>query len=159
MNMNWITILGGGLAAATTLTAGVSMSGLTTPVEPPATEAPVAETIYVEQPIIEVAPLGLPPTASPLPPRISEASPIHSPDVVHGSQLLAESVLRTTVLRNPEWRANALAARIGTVEYTNIIWATLIGIFIFQEWPDWTVYAGAALIIAGSFLLLKAKKS
>jgi S-adenosylmethionine uptake transporter len=53
----------------------------------------------------------------------------------------------------------APAARIGTVEYTNIIWATLIGIFVFQEWPDWTVYAGAALIIAGSFLLLKAKKS
>jgi drug/metabolite transporter (DMT)-like permease len=53
----------------------------------------------------------------------------------------------------------APAARIGTVEYTNIIWATLIGIFIFQEWPHWTVYAGAALIIAGSFMLLKAKKS
>ena len=70
MNMNWVTILGGGFAAAATLAAGVSMSGLTTPVEPPAAEAPVAETIYVEQPVIEVAPLGLPPTASPLPPRV-----------------------------------------------------------------------------------------
>ena len=70
MNMNWITILGGGFAAAATLAAGVSMSGLTTPVELPATEAPVAETIYIEQPVIEVAPLGLPPTASPLPPRV-----------------------------------------------------------------------------------------
>lgn len=70
MNMNWITILGGGFAAAATLAAGVSMSGLTTPVEPPAAEAPVAETIYIEQPVIEVAPLGLPPTASPLPPRV-----------------------------------------------------------------------------------------
>ena len=59
MNMNWITILGGGFAAAATLAAGVSMSGLTTPVEPPATEAPVAETIYVEQPVIEIPGLSL----------------------------------------------------------------------------------------------------
>lgn len=53
----------------------------------------------------------------------------------------------------------APAARIGTVEYTNIIWATLIGIFFFAEWPDWTVYAGAALIILGSGLLLRQKKT
>lgn len=53
----------------------------------------------------------------------------------------------------------APAARIGTVEYTNIIWATLIGILAFGEWPEWTAYAGAALIIAGSFLLLRQKKS
>ena len=52
----------------------------------------------------------------------------------------------------------APAARIGTVEYTNIIWATVIGILAFQEFPDWTVYAGAALIIAGSLLLLQKKK-
>ena len=53
----------------------------------------------------------------------------------------------------------APAARIGTVEYTNIIWATVIGILAFQEFPDWTVYAGAALIIAGSLLLLQKKKT
>lgn len=52
----------------------------------------------------------------------------------------------------------APAARIGTVEYTNIVWATIIGIVVFHEWPDWTVYAGAALIILGSALLLRQKK-
>ena len=52
----------------------------------------------------------------------------------------------------------APAARIGTIEYTSIIWATVIGIFFFGEWPEWTVYAGAALIILGSALLLRKKK-
>jgi len=37
----------------------------------------------------------------------------------------------------------APAARIGTIEYTSIIWATVIGIFFFAEWPEWTSYAGA----------------
>ena len=53
----------------------------------------------------------------------------------------------------------APAARIGTLEYTSIIWATVIGIFFFGEWPEWTVYAGAALIILGSALLLRKKKA
>ncbi|MCX5980188.1 MAG: hypothetical protein NTV67_06270, partial [Chloroflexi bacterium] len=47
---------------------GISMSGLAAPSEVPATETPIAETIYVEQPIVEVAPIA--PAVSPLPPRI-----------------------------------------------------------------------------------------
>lgn len=53
----------------------------------------------------------------------------------------------------------APAARIGTIEYTSIIWATVIGIFFFGEWPELTVYGGAALIILGSALLLRQKKA
>ena len=68
MNFNWLSLIGGGFAAAATLTAGISMSGLAAPSEVPTTVAPVAETIYVEQPIIEVAPIA--PAVSPLPPRI-----------------------------------------------------------------------------------------
>jgi len=49
----------------------------------------------------------------------------------------------------------APAARIGTVEFTNIIWATLIGIFFFGEWPGITAYLGAALIIFAAFILLR----
>mgnify|MGYP003336627011 CR=1 FL=1 len=49
----------------------------------------------------------------------------------------------------------APAARIGTVEFTNIIWATLIGIFFFSEWPTLTAYFGAALIILAAFILLR----
>lgn len=68
MNFSWLSLIGGGFAAAATLTAGISMSGLTAPSEVPATETPVAETIYVEQPIVGVAPIA--PAVSPLPPRI-----------------------------------------------------------------------------------------
>ena len=52
----------------------------------------------------------------------------------------------------------APAARIGVVDYTNLIWASLIGIVIFAEWPEPTVYIGAAFIMAGSFLLLRQNK-
>ena len=52
----------------------------------------------------------------------------------------------------------APAARIGVVDYTSLIWASLIGIVIFAEWPEPTVYIGAALIMAASFLLLSQKK-
>jgi len=68
MNCSWLSLIGGGFAAAATLTAGISMSGLAAPSQVPATETPVAETIYVEQPIVEVAPIA--PAVSPLPPRI-----------------------------------------------------------------------------------------
>jgi len=68
MNFSWLSLIGGGFAAAATLTAGISMSGLAAPSQVPATETPVAETIYVEQPIVEVAPIA--PAVSPLPPRI-----------------------------------------------------------------------------------------
>ena len=52
----------------------------------------------------------------------------------------------------------APAARIGVVDYTSLIWATLIGIVVFAEWPEATVYIGAAMIMAASFLLLRQKK-
>ena len=68
MNFNWLSLIGGGFAAAATLTAGISMSGLAAPSEVPATVTPIAETIYIEQPIVEVAPIA--PAVSPLPPRI-----------------------------------------------------------------------------------------
>ena len=68
MNFSWLSLIGGGFAAAATLTAGISMSGLAAPSEVPATETPIAETIYIEQPIVEVAPIA--PAVSPLPPRI-----------------------------------------------------------------------------------------
>jgi hypothetical protein len=70
MNFSWLSLIGGGFAAAATLAAGISMSGLAAPSEVPATETPVAETIYVEQPIVEVAPFMSGANGSPLPPRI-----------------------------------------------------------------------------------------
>jgi drug/metabolite transporter (DMT)-like permease len=52
----------------------------------------------------------------------------------------------------------APAAKVGAVEYTSFIWAAGIGIFAFNEYPTMSATAGAALIVAGSLLLLKKAK-
>jgi S-adenosylmethionine uptake transporter len=49
----------------------------------------------------------------------------------------------------------APAARIGVVDYTSLIWASIIGTVFFAEWPEQSVYFGGALIMAASFLLLR----
>ena len=62
MNMSWITMIGGGVTAAVTLGIGISTSGILTSDALSKDSAPVAsETIYVEQPVIEVeaSPLGI----------------------------------------------------------------------------------------------------
>ncbi|MBL8587757.1 MAG: DMT family transporter [Methylobacteriaceae bacterium] len=50
--------------------------------------------------------------------------------------------------------SQAVAARIGAVEYSGLIWAVIIGFFWFGEWPTPSTLAGAALIVGGSSLLL-----
>ncbi|WP_460449162.1 DMT family transporter [Alsobacter sp. SYSU BS001988] len=47
----------------------------------------------------------------------------------------------------------APAAKVGTVEYTNFIWASAIGYIAFRELPTWSAAAGAALIVLGSLIL------
>jgi len=65
MNRSWISLLGGGAAAAATLTVGVHLTGLTSAAVP--TLPPEPTTVYVEQPVVEVpapstgAPAALPP--------------------------------------------------------------------------------------------------
>lgn len=56
MNMNWLSMIGGGITAAATLAVGISTSGILA--ANPTSEDTVAaagETIYVEQPVIEVS--------------------------------------------------------------------------------------------------------
>ena len=91
MNFNWLTLIGGGFTAAATLTAGISMSGLMAPSDVPAVVAPAAETVYVEQPIVEVAPLA--PGASQLPPRIIAILP---PDAATGTGGVGAGTALTT---------------------------------------------------------------
>jgi hypothetical protein len=68
MNFSWLSLIGGGVAAAATLSAGISMTGLLAPST--ASGDPMAQTIYVEQPIVEVSPIAPGVSTSPLPPRI-----------------------------------------------------------------------------------------
>jgi nucleoside-diphosphate-sugar epimerase len=53
--------------------------------------------------------------APPLPRHVSEQSPIHSPDVVHVSQLLGEALLAAVRQHHADWTPSATAVRIGTV--------------------------------------------
>lgn len=46
--------------------------------------------------------------------------------------------------------ARAPASRLAPIEYTALIWASLLGWTVFGEAPLWTTYAGALLIIAGA---------
>lgn len=46
--------------------------------------------------------------------------------------------------------ARAEASRLAPLEYTALIWASLLGYFVFSEVPLVTTYAGAVLIVAGA---------
>ncbi|HRJ70100.1 MAG TPA: DMT family transporter [Beijerinckiaceae bacterium] len=48
--------------------------------------------------------------------------------------------------------SRASAATLAPIEYSALIWAALLGFFIFAEMPTWRTLAGAALIVAGSLL-------
>ena len=50
--------------------------------------------------------------------------------------------------------ARAPAAKVATAEYTALIWAFLLGWFVFGDLPAASAVAGAALILCGSLLLV-----
>ena len=43
--------------------------------------------------------------------------------------------------------ARAPAQRLAPIEYTAIVWSSLLGAIFFSEWPSWNVYLGGAIII------------
>ena len=48
--------------------------------------------------------------------------------------------------------ARAEAARLASLEYTALIWAVLLGYFIFGEVPTWQSAAGGLLIVGAAFI-------
>jgi S-adenosylmethionine uptake transporter len=46
--------------------------------------------------------------------------------------------------------AHAAASRLAPIEYTALVWASLLGFFMFGEVPLYTTYLGALLIVAGT---------
>ena len=61
MNMSWLSMIGGGITAAATLAVGISTSGILAANPTSVDVAPATgETIYVEQPVIEVSATGAP---------------------------------------------------------------------------------------------------
>ena len=49
---------------------------------------------------------------------------------------------------------NAPAAIVTVFNYSGIVWATLFGWMIWNEWPLPAVFAGAAIVIASNFLII-----
>ena len=88
MNMSWLSMIGGGITAAATLAVGISTSGILAANPTSADVAPAAgETIYVEQPVIEVSATGAPIATSSVDPIViailpapTESDPTPAPD-------------------------------------------------------------------------------
>lgn len=55
--------------------------------------------------------------------------------------------------------ARAEAARLGALEYTAFLWASLLGWAVFDETPGGWVFAGGALIVAGAALAARRAKT
>ena len=49
--------------------------------------------------------------------------------------------------------ARAPAQRLAPLEYTALIWASLLGFIFFRETPGWQLYAGAIIIIAACMIV------
>jgi drug/metabolite transporter (DMT)-like permease len=49
----------------------------------------------------------------------------------------------------------APAATVAPVQYTQILWASLIGLVMFNEWPKPDLWIGAAFIVAGGLWLMR----
>ena len=88
MNMSWLSMIGGGITAAATLAVGISTSGILAANPTSIDVAPAAgETIYVEQPVIEVSATGAPLTTTSVDPIViailpapTESDPTLAPD-------------------------------------------------------------------------------
>ncbi|MEM6381230.1 MAG: DMT family transporter [Pseudomonadota bacterium] len=50
---------------------------------------------------------------------------------------------------------HAKAARLGPMEYTSLVWAALYGYVFFAEVPGWRLAVGCALIVAGTWIVMK----
>lgn len=50
-------------------------------------------------------------------------------------------------------RADAMI--VAPMQYSQMIWATLFGIFLFQEYPTWSTYLGTVVIALSGFYILR----
>lgn len=53
----------------------------------------------------------------------------------------------------------APAATVAPAQFTQIIWATLLGMLFFNEWPHPITWLGAALIMASGYWLMRSDRS
>ncbi len=49
--------------------------------------------------------------------------------------------------------AKAQPSLLGPFDYTGLIWAVILGVAIFDDWPDWTVWVGAVIIVGSGLVI------
>lgn len=53
----------------------------------------------------------------------------------------------------------AAAPLLAPFQYSQVLWALIFGVLIFNEWPNANTYAGLALVVAGGAMLLKKNRN
>jgi drug/metabolite transporter (DMT)-like permease len=82
------------------------------------------------------------------------------PDLTEAAMLVAIGVLGGfgQILLVQAYRFGD-ASLIAPFEYSTMIWAVLIGWFVFGEWPVWTILVGATIVIAsGIYVILREQR-
>lgn len=69
-----------------------------------------------------------------------------------GTQLVGQGFSMTALRLAP-------AATVAPAQFTQILWATLLGVLFFNEWPHPVVWVGAALIMASGYWLMRSDRS
>lgn len=49
--------------------------------------------------------------------------------------------------------ARAQPSLLGPFDYLGLIWAVTLGVAIFDEWPDWTVWVGAVIVVGSGLVI------
>lgn len=50
------------------------------------------------------------------------------------------------------------ASLVAPFRYTSLIWATILGVLVWNDWPDFWTVAGAAIIVAGGVYIVEREK-
>lgn len=49
--------------------------------------------------------------------------------------------------------ARAQPSLLGPFDYLGLIWAVTLGVIIFDQWPDWTVWVGAVIVVTSGLVI------
>ena len=79
--------------------------------------------------------------------------PLHAADL---AAITIVGLLATIGLLSVTWAFKHIeASRVAPLEYTGLVWAGLLGYFLFGEVPTAATLASSALIVGGCLLLLR----
>ena len=72
--------------------------------------------------------------------------------LILGCMSLSSLLFKTQAYRYAE------VSMLSPLTYIMIVWATLFGWMIWDDWPTWNVFAGAAIVITGNIIIILREK-